>query len=41
MFVTLMRVVRGIYEELGGKAKDWVDDALVSLYYSRSHLLSV
>jgi hypothetical protein len=41
VFVPVMRTVRGIYEELEAGTKDYVDDALVRLYESRSHLLSV
>ncbi len=41
VFVTLMRAVRGVYNESDSNLKDFIDDALLQLYNSRSHLLSV
>ena len=41
VFVPVMRTIRGIYNELEEKTKDFVDQALVRLYSDSSHLLSV
>lgn len=41
VFVHVMRAVRGIYDELSDEAKDYVDRALLALYESGEHLLSV
>lgn len=41
VFVSVMRAVRGVYDDLHNSAKDFVDNILVDLYDSNSHLLSV
>jgi len=41
VFVTVMRAVRGVYEELEDKGKDFIDNALIQIYEAHSHLLSV
>ena len=41
VFVTVMRVLREVYEELEEETKGLVDQALVQLYEDQSHLLSV
>jgi len=41
VFVTVMRAIRGVYDQLSDPGKDFVDKALVSLYETESHLLSV
>jgi hypothetical protein len=41
VFVTVMRAVRGVYMDLTDKGKYWADGALVDLYKTGSHLLSV
>jgi hypothetical protein len=41
VFTTVMRTIRAIYEDLGDNLKDFVDQALIEVYESRSHLLSV
>jgi hypothetical protein len=41
VFVTVMRAIRGVYEELKDDGKDLVDNALTKIYDSHSHLLSV
>lgn len=41
VFVILMRAIYGVYDELEEEGKHFVDDALVKIYDSHSHLLSV
>lgn len=41
VFVTVMRVAKGLYEEMPEDGKKYIDDSLVNLYNSKSHLLSV
>ena len=41
VFPHLMRIVRSIYDDLGGAGKDLVDAALLSLIGSGSHILSI
>lgn len=41
VFLTIMRAVRGIYLDLTTQGQAHVDDALISLYESESHLLSL
>src|SRR5207249_4359074 len=41
VFATVMRAVRGVYEDLETSTKDFVDESLISIYDTRSHLLSV
>jgi len=41
VFVTVMRAVRGVYDELSEEGKDFIDLALVNLFENHSHLLSV
>ena len=41
VFVTVMRAVKGVYGELNEEGRQLVDKALVTLYESRSYLLSV
>ena len=41
VFVSVMRAVRGIFDELTDAGKDYVDDALIELHENASHLLSV
>ena len=41
VFVTVMRAIKGLYDELPEEGKNFVDNALVELYDSKSHLLSV
>jgi hypothetical protein len=41
VFISVMRLVREIYDELSDESKDYVDNFLESLYSNSSHLLSV
>ncbi len=41
VFVTVMRTIKTLYDDLSDKTKDFVDDALAGAYTSRSHLLSL
>ncbi len=41
VFVTLMRAVKGLYDELTEDGKTYIDQALISLYENKSHLLSI
>ena len=41
VFVTLMRAIRGVYDDLENAGKDFVDNALTQIYDGHSHLLSV
>jgi len=41
VFVTIMRTIKGIYDELETDGKDFVDNALTDIYDNYSHLLSV
>ncbi len=41
VFAAVMRAVRGVYDELSDPGKTYVDNALVTLYDEKSHLLSV
>jgi Reverse transcriptase (RNA-dependent DNA polymerase) len=41
VFSTVMRAVRGLYEELPASTKGFVDQSLVNIYEKGSHLLSV
>ena len=41
VFVTVMRAVRGLYDEMPNHGKEYIDQALIKLYSSDSHLLSV
>jgi hypothetical protein len=41
VFVPVMRTVRGIYNDLDEKGKDFVDEALVKMYENRAHVLRV
>ncbi len=41
VYVTVMRAVKGLYNDLPDGGKDFVDKALIDLYESKSHLLSV
>jgi len=41
VFVTVMRAVRGVYENLPDHGREFVDKKLISLYEEDSHLLSV
>ena len=41
VFITVMRAVRGLYEDLDDETKEYVDTSLIAIYDSRSHLLSV
>jgi len=41
VFVTVMRAVRGVYENLSDHGQDFVDQKLIALYEADSHLLSV
>lgn len=41
VFVTVMRAVKGLYTDLPDVGKSFVDGALIELYSSKSHLLSV
>jgi len=41
VFVTVMRAVRGIYNELSDEGKDFIDRALINIYENHSHLISV
>lgn len=41
VFVTVMRAVRGVYEDLDDETKEFVDTSLIGIYDSGSHLLSV
>ncbi len=41
VFVTLMRAVKGIYDELTEEGQSYIDQSLVSLYENNSHLLSI
>ena len=41
VFVHVMRAIRGIFGDLSDTGKEYVDDALVKLYASGAHLLSV
>ncbi len=41
VFITVMRAIKGIYNDLEDNSKDFVDSALVELYESNTHLLSV
>lgn len=41
VFVTVMRAVRGVYENLPDYGQEFVDEKLIALYESDSHLLSV
>ena len=41
VFVTVMRAVRGVYEDLEDEIKDFIDSALIGIYDDQSHLLSV
>ncbi|MEY2343072.1 RNA-directed DNA polymerase [Acidithiobacillus sp. IBUN Pt1247-S3] len=41
VFVTVMRAVRGVYENLSDIGKKFVDSKLIGIYESDSHLLSV
>lgn len=41
VFVTVMRAVKGLYNDMPELGKDFIDRALVELYASKSHLLSV
>ena len=41
VFVSVMRAVRGIFDELSDSGRNFVDEALVELYENSSHLLRV
>lgn len=41
VFVLVMRAIKGVYNDLPEDGKDFVDKQLVSLYESKSHLVSV
>ncbi len=41
VFVTVMRAIRGVYENLPECGQNFVDRKLIALYESHSHLLSV
>jgi hypothetical protein len=41
VFVTLMRVVRAVYDDLEAHSKAMVDDSLVRIYDDEQHILSV
>ena len=41
VFVTIMRTLKGIYDDLETEGKDFVDNALINIYENFSHLLSV
>ncbi|MEL6868901.1 MAG: RNA-directed DNA polymerase, partial [Pseudomonadota bacterium] len=41
VFVSVMRSVRGVYDDLPESGKDFVDNRLIELYENDSHLLSV
>lgn len=41
VFVTLMRSIRGIYDDMPENGKNFIDQALASLYENSSHLLSI
>ncbi len=41
VFVVVMRAVKGVYDDMTERMKDNVDEMLISLYESNSHLLSV
>lgn len=41
VFVTVMRAVKGLYDDMPDEGKDFIDRALIDLYESKSHLLSV
>ena len=41
VFVTLMRAVRGTYDDLGEKSKAAIDDALIRIFEEHQHILSV
>ncbi len=41
VFAMVMRAVRGIYDTLEPSTKDFVDESLIKIYESESHLLSV
>lgn len=40
VFVTLMRAVKGVYNELSEDGKEYIDQSLISLFEKNSHLLS-
>lgn len=41
VFALVMRAVRGVYEDLETRTKQFVDEALIGTYESKSHALSV
>jgi hypothetical protein len=41
VFVTVMRAIRGVYDELDDRTKNFVDSALIDIYENHFHLLSV
>ncbi len=41
VFSTVMRLIRGLYEELGASTKAFIDESLIHIYEEDSHLLSV
>lgn len=41
VFVTVMRAVKGLYKDIPESGQNFIDDALIKLYDSKSHLLSV
>ena len=41
VFVTLMRAVRGTYDDLGEESKAAIDDALIRIFEEHQHILSV
>ncbi|MEN9434839.1 MAG: hypothetical protein RLZZ422_2428 [Pseudomonadota bacterium] len=41
VFVTLMRAIRGIYDDMPEKGKEFIDESLILLYEKDSHLLSI
>ncbi|WP_313951400.1 RNA-directed DNA polymerase [Accumulibacter sp.] len=41
VFVTVMRAVNGLYDDIPDMGKNFIDETLIELYESKSHLLSV
>ncbi|MBI5549976.1 MAG: RNA-directed DNA polymerase [Desulfobacterales bacterium] len=41
VFVTIMRTIKGVYEELDAEGKNFVDNSLINIFEKYSHLLSV
>lgn len=41
VFITVMRAVRGMYDEIPEEGQKFIDHTLINLYESKSHILSV